>query len=203
MDFANATELDGARLERLFVRHAWPYRHDKVRVRVRYSRGADFSGTCLYASKRIYVNLGRHVSYPYLLGTHIARAQSNRTHWWRETYRLVIADAYQLALFIFLHEFYHYLLKMAGRNLRRKESMCDRFAARELVDHHGVRVIDAQRRSVARSQWDFQDLHAFVHKAPKVGTLGDLFAAAAPRDIPVMIHGIRTGTRRAGPRAEG
>lgn len=197
MDFGNATELDGDRLKGLFQHHAWPYRHEGLRVRVRYSRGTDFSGTCLYSAQRIYVNLGRHLDYPYLLGAHIARAQSNRTHWWRETYRLVIANAYQLALFIFLHEFYHYLLKMAGRNLRRKESMCDRFAARELADHHGVRVLDAQRRAVARSRWDFQDLHAFVHQAPKVGTLGELFAAAPPRTIPVVIHGVRTGTRRA------
>ena len=60
MDFRSVTDLDGARLQRLFVRHAWPYRHEKLAVRVRYSRGADFSGTCYYTQARIFVNLGRH-----------------------------------------------------------------------------------------------------------------------------------------------
>ena len=130
MDFANSTNLDSARLERLCVRHTWPYRHDKLTVRVRYSRGADFSGTCYYSHARLFINLGRRNKYPYLLGTNIARSRSNRTHWWRETYRLTIADAYQLALFVFLHELYHYLVKAAGRCPRRKEAMCDRFATR-------------------------------------------------------------------------
>jgi hypothetical protein len=43
MDFANTTDLDSARLERLYTRHTWPYRHDRLTVRVRYSRGAAFS----------------------------------------------------------------------------------------------------------------------------------------------------------------
>jgi len=191
MDFGNTTALDSTRLEGMFLRHAWPYRHDRLTVRVRYSRGADFSGTCQYAKGRIFVNLGRHVTYPYLLGTHIARAQSNRTHWWRETYRLVITDAYQLVLFVFLHEFYHYLLKMAGRNLRRKESMCDRFAAGVLVDHYGVRVLDSRQRAVGRKSWDFQDLHGFVAAAPKADSLRDLFVADMPRPVPVRILGAR------------
>ena len=62
MDFHNSTALDGGRLQRLFVRHTAPYRHDRLRVCVRYSRGADFSGTCYYRNARIYVNLGRHNS---------------------------------------------------------------------------------------------------------------------------------------------
>src|SRR5512135_3277650 len=113
MDFRNATDLDDTRLETLFLRHTWPYRHDRLTVRVRYSRGAEFSGTCYYATARLFINIGRRNQYPYLLGTHIARAKSDRTHWWRETYRLVTADAYQLALFVYLHELYHYLVKSA------------------------------------------------------------------------------------------
>jgi hypothetical protein len=132
MDFRNATDLDGGRLQRLFERHAWPYRHEKLVVRVRYSRGADFSGTCYYTQARIFVNLGRHVVYPYLLRVQVARPQSNRTHWWREVFRLSVADAYQLALFVFLHEFYHYLIKQAGRGRQRREAVCDRFATRAL-----------------------------------------------------------------------
>jgi len=196
MDFANSTDLDGARLQRLFVRHTWPYRHDKLAVRVRYSRGADFSGTCFYAHARIFVNLGRQNAYPYLLGTQVARSQSNRTHWWRETYRLVVADAYQLALFVFLHEFYHYLVKATGRNPRQKEGMCDRFATRALVDDYGVRVLDARGRPLRRERWDFQDLHAFVAAAPKVPVQGLLFEPPIARPIPVRILGVRTGTRR-------
>lgn len=195
MDFGNSTDLDGARLERLFVRHTWPYRHDRLRVRVRYSRGADFSGTCYYAESRVFVNLGRRNTYPYLLGVHTARSRSNRTHWWRETYRLAIADAYQLALFVFLHEFYHYLVKAAGRNLRRKEAMCDRFASRGLVDSFAVRVLDARGRPVARESWDFQDVHAFVERAPKVAVQGHLFEGFHPRPIPVRVYGVRAGAR--------
>ena len=195
MDFGNSTDLDGARLERLFGRHAWPYRHDRLTVRERYSRGADFSGTSYYADARIFDNLGRRNMYPYLLGTHIAKSRSNRTHWWRETYRLVIADAQQLALFVFLHEFYHYLVKAAGRNPRRKESMCDRFATRGLVDHFGVRVVDARGRPVAREHWDFQDVQAFVAGAPKVAVQGLLFEGTPVRQIPVRVYGVRAGAR--------
>lgn len=195
MDFRNTTDLDSERLARLFVRHTWPYRHDRLTVRVRYSRGADFSGTCYYADARIFVNLGRHNRYPYRLATHIARSQSDRTHWWRETYRLLVPDAYQLALFVYLHELYHYLVKRAGRNPRRKEAMCDRFATRALVGLGAGPVLDARGRPVARADWDFQDLDAFVAAAPRVCTLWDL-PARAPRPIPVVIHGVRTGTRR-------
>jgi hypothetical protein len=165
MEFRNSTELDGERLRRLFLRYSEPYRHQRLSVSVRYSRGADFSGTCFYRDARIFVNLGRYVCYPYSLGTQIARAQSNRTHWWRETYRLSIADAYQLALFVYLHELYHYLVKTAGRSPRRKESRCDRFATRVLVDEYGARVTDSRGRLVAREAWDFQDVETFVAKA--------------------------------------
>jgi predicted nucleotidyltransferase len=196
MDFANSTDLDSPRLERLLVSHTWPYRHERLAVRVRHSRGAEFSGTCLYGSRRIYVNLGRQNVYPYLLGTHIARSRSNRTHWWRETYRVWVDDAYQLALFVYLHELYHYLVKAAGRNPRRKEAMCDRFAARALVDYCGASVLDSHRRPVARQRWDFQDLYTFVAAAPKVGVQGELLASTGSREIPVTVHGVRTGTRR-------
>ncbi len=196
MEFANSTDLDSARLERLFRRHAAPYRHDRLKVRVRYSRGADFSGTCFYAHACIFVNLGRHNTYPYVLGAQIAKSRSNRTHWWRETYRLVVADGYQLALFVFLHELYHYLVKLAGRSPRRKEARCDRFAARALVDYYGVRVLDARGRPVARERWDFQDLDALVATAPKVGVQGMLFAGFGPREIPVVSGGVRAARSR-------
>ncbi len=219
MEFHNSTELDSTRLLRLFVEHTLPYRHDKLTVRVRYSRGADFSGTCYYANARLMINLGRHNVYPYLIGTHIARSQSNRTHWWRETFRLTLADAYHLALFVYLHELYHYLVKTAKRNPRRKEAMCDRFATRALVDHFGCRLVDAHNRPVARQRWDFQDLHAFVAAAPKVPKLlkaepplgaGPKTPTAVgaspprpdPRPIPVTIVGVRTGTRRKHPSGE-
>lgn len=196
MDFRNSTDLDSTRIEQMFVRHAWPYRHDKLKVRLRYSRGADFSGTCYYGSHLIYVNLGAHTTYPYPLVTHVARCRSNQTHWWRETHRLTITDAYQLVLFVFLHEFYHYLVKLAGRNPRQKEGMCDRFATRELVDHFRARLVDLRGRPVHRDTWDFQDLHKFVEKAPKEGSLLELFRPPPPpRKIPVKIF----GTRRAKP----
>ncbi|MHC4092036.1 MAG: hypothetical protein ACYSVY_17505, partial [Planctomycetota bacterium] len=130
-----------------------------------YSRGADFSGTCCYQTRRIYVNLGRHLTYPYRMGTHLARARSNVRCWWKPIYTLELADGYQVVLFVFLHECFHLLIKRARRNTRQKESMCDRFAARALVDSHGAVVLDEHGRSVARETWDFQDLDRFVAPA--------------------------------------
>jgi hypothetical protein len=167
MDFQNKTSLDDLRLYELFLRHTAPYRHDKLTVRVRYSRSADFSGACYYRSARLTINLGRHNRYPYLLATHVARAQSSRTHWWRELFRLELADAYQLALFIYLHELFHFLVKAAGRNPRRKESMCDRFATRVLVDEHGCALRGSAGAAVPRDAWDINDLGGFVQAAPR------------------------------------
>ncbi len=167
MDLHNSTSLDTERLHNMFVRHSLPYRHDKLKVRVRYSRGAEFSGTCYYGHAQIMVNLGRHNRYPFTLATSIAKARSNRTHWWRQAYRLTVADAYQLALFVYLHELYHYLVKAAKRSPRRKEAVSDRFATRVLVDYYGCRVCDTSGRRVARETWDFKDLDAFVGTAPR------------------------------------
>jgi len=190
MEFRNSTGLDGKRLHRLFLDHTAPYRHDRLRVAVRYSRGADFSGTCYYREARIFVNVGRHVRFPYSLGTHIAKARSNRTHWWLDTYHLDIADGHQLALFVYLHELYHYLVKAAGRSPSRKESRCDRFAARVLVDYHGCRVTDHRGRAVARAMWDFQDVDKFVAKAPKVVSPHPTPLPPRSRQIPVRVRGL-------------
>lgn len=172
MDFRNSTHLDNA-LVRSMIDDAiadWPC--GKLTVRVRYSRGADFSGTCYYATNRIFVNLGRNNKYPYKLLTHIARPRSNRTHWWRELYSVDIAAPEQLVLFVFLHEFYHWLVKQARRNVRQKEARCDRFATRVLVDTYGSVVRDARGRPVARHAWDFQDLDGFVSAARGAGLTG-------------------------------
>jgi len=168
MDFRNSTHLDTA-LVRSMIDDAvagWPC--EKLTVRVRHSRGADFSGTCYYATNRIFVNLGRHNRYPYKLLTHIARPRSNRTHWWRELYSVDIAGPEQLVLFVFLHEFYHWLVKQARRNVRQKEARCDRFATRVLVDSYGAAVRDTRGRIVAREAWDFQDLEGFVAAARRL-----------------------------------
>ncbi len=167
MIFKNSTRLNSRDLEQM-LREAvagWP--SDRLRVAVRYSRGAEFSGTCCYTTNRIYINLGRDNTYPYRLLTHIARPQSNATHWWREAFAIEIAKPSQLVLFVFLHEFYHYLVKQAGRNVRQKEARCDRFATRVLVDQYGTPVHDSSGRQVARSAWDFQDLNNFVAAARK------------------------------------
>lgn len=213
MDFANATALDSVRLYELFVRHTRPWRHDRLTVRVRYSRRTPFSGACCYRSSRIFVNIGPRNRYPFTLGTYVARARSYGSHWRREVYRLTLADAYQLALFVYLHELYHYLVKAAGRCVRRKEAMCDRFAARALVDHCGARLCDARGRSVPRPSWDFQDLDRFVAAAPRETEASPaqapvdrlackppmMAARAAPqsqatlRHIPVRIRGSQRG----------
>ena len=185
MDFRNSTELDGDHLRALFEQHSAPHRHDQLTVRVRYSRGADFSGTCFYREGRIFVNLGRDNEYPYQLGTNIAKARSNDTRWWREVFRLTLADGYQLALFVYLHELYHYLVKLAGRSPRRKEAMCDRFATRVLVDCYGCKVTDSRGTNVKRERWDFQDVEAFVAAAAKQAAP----LAIRAREIPVLIRG--------------
>jgi hypothetical protein len=165
MDFGNATALDSSTLHRLFTRGLADWAVGQVRVRVRHTRSTAFSGTCIYADRKIYVNLGRRVRYPYSMKTNLAKVQSVGRMWKRELYRLEMADGYQLAIFIFMHELYHLLVYRSGRNTRQKESMCDRFAARHLVDHFGCAVTDGHGRPVPRSFWDFQDLEGFVAAA--------------------------------------
>lgn len=182
MDFSNRTALDSQRLFELFDRFSAPYDHGELTVSVRDSRGAAFSGACYYASARLTINLSPRNRYPFVLATHAAKATTTTRGWQRELLRLSVADAYQLALFIYLHELYHYLVKTAGRSPRRKEGMCDRFATRVLVDAFGCALRGTDGRIVERDAWDFQDLHGFVRSAPRV--------AAAPvprREIPVRI----------------
>lgn len=191
MEFRNLTSLDGVRLRNMVVRHTVPHAYGRLKLTVRYSRSADFSGTCFYREGRIFVNIGRHVCYPYRLATHVAKARSNRTHWWRETYYIVVADAYQLALFVYLHELYHLLVRLAGRSPRCKESRCDRFAARVLVDHYGCSITDSRGRAVSREQWDFEDLERLV--APVRGRRAGRRPAptAVPTgQVPVRILGL-------------
>lgn len=162
MKLRNTTSLDTDRLTAMFGRHAEPWSHERLSVWVRYSRGAEFSGTCYYAQHQIYINLGRHNRYPFAIHTHIARAQSNRKYWWKEIYSVEAADAYQLGLFVFLHEYFHWLIKRARRNTRQKESMCDRFATRALFEGYGAVVRNEAGQPVAREDWDFQELDRFV-----------------------------------------
>ncbi len=169
MELHNTTHLDTEALRRLFLQavEAWP--HDELNVYIRYSRGADFSGSCYYRPPRIHINLGRRNRYPYLIRTHIARPRSNRRSWWRELYGVEAADAAQLAFFIFMHEFYHWLVRKARRNSRQKEGRCDRFAVRAMVDRWGVIVRDTKGRPVPREAWDFQDLDGFVAASRRAG----------------------------------
>lgn len=168
MKLTNSTALATARLAEMFAACVDGWSHRPLDVRIRYSRGQDFSGLCHYGRRRIHVNLGRHVKYPYDIATNLARARSNARCWWRELYRLRVADAYELALFVFLHEFYHWLVRQSGRNTRQKESMCDRFAARVLVDRYGATVRDSKGRPVERETWDFQALERFVARARRL-----------------------------------
>jgi hypothetical protein len=181
--FHNSTELDTARLKRMCLDAVVGWRLDRLTVRVRYSRGADFSGTCYYRPAAIYVNLGRHLTYPYRLTTHLARAKSTARHWWKPIYTVELNDAYCVVLFVFLHECYHLLVKRARRNTRQKESMCDRFAARFLVDHCGSVVRDESGRPAPRQAWDFQDVEAFVAAARRDVKTRPLARQAARRAV--------------------
>lgn len=184
MKFRNTTSLDSGRMEAMFSRHAEPWQHGRLSVWVRYSRGAEFSGTCYYARHQIYINIGRDNAYPYGIRTHIARAQSNRRYWWKDIYSVEATDAYQLALFVFLHEYYHWLIKRARRNTRQKESMCDRFATRALVDAHGAVVRDESGAPVSRGDWDFQDLDGFVAGALPKRITGRAARVVIPHSSP-------------------
>jgi hypothetical protein len=178
MSLTNTTSLSTGRLSAMILPHMQGWKCDRLTVRVRWSRGAEFSGTCNYARRAISVNLGRDNRYPYVMDTHAARPCSNRTHWWRPSCRIVLADAYQLVLFVFLHELYHWLIRQARRNTRQKEGRCDRFAARVLVNEYGCPMLDYRGRPVPREEWDFQDLYPFVESARRKGTL-----APRPRSV--------------------
>jgi hypothetical protein len=184
MPLVNRTRLDSDELRATMLAavDGWPVR--RLRVHVRHSRGADFSGTCYYKRNLIYVNLGAHVRYPYGVRTSIARARSNARAWWKPVYTLELPDSQRLVLFVFLHEFYHWLVHKARRNPRQKESMCDRFATRILVDRFGGRVYDDKGRSVPREAWDIQDVEGFVAAARAATRQPGTPRKAATRPVP-------------------
>lgn len=165
IEFHNSTDLSDGRVLALCEEGLAGWAAGTISLRVRYSRGADFSGTCFYRDRRIYINLGRHLVYPYQMGTNLARAKRLGSHWYRPVYRLELKDGLQVVLFIFMHELYHLLVKRARRNPRQKESMCDRFAARFVVDRFGAIVHTPRGRLVPREEWDFQELDEFVAAA--------------------------------------
>lgn len=178
MEILNDTKLSTDRMKSMFLRATEQWMSCGLKVTVRYSRGAVYSGTFDFNPTRIYINLGKRNRYPMRLETSVARAKTIGQSWWKPTYHINVADAYQLAAFVFLHEFYHYLIHRAGRNPRRKEAMCDRFAVRYLVDHCRETVCDTAGRPVPRAMWLFQDLDNFVaHRA----TLKRPAAARRPR----------------------
>jgi len=187
IEFHNSTDLSDSRLLGLCNAGVSGWAVGTLKLYVRYSRGADFSGTCMYASRRIYVNLGRHVTYPYRMQTLLARAKTVGRRWYKPSCTVILGDGYQVVLFVFMHELYHLLVKRAGRNIRQKESMCDRFAARFLADRFGAAVRGPGGRCVPRGEWDFQDLDGFVAAARD--------RRAAPRSArsraapPVPLHG--------------
>jgi len=138
-----------------------------IELYVRYSRGADFSGSCYYADRRIFVNLGRHLVYPYRMATHIARAKTLGRYWIKPKCTVEMSSGLPVVMFVFMHELYHLLVKRARRNTRQKESMCDRFATRFVVEQFGAVVRGADNKPLPRSVWDFQDLDGFVAAARK------------------------------------
>lgn len=162
MEFHNSTDLDTDTLLALIHEAADDWATGPFTVRVRYSRGADFSGTCFYATQRIFINVGRHLRFPYQMGTHVARARTVGRRWYKPVYAITLRNGYELVLFVFLHELYHLLVKRARRNTRQKESMCDRFAARFLVDRFEARILRPDGREAPRAEWDFQNLDGFV-----------------------------------------
>lgn len=183
MDFRNSTTLDSELLRQTFLLAVEGGPTERLVVRVRWSRGADFSGTCIYKTQRIYVNLGRHLLYPYALATYCARSRKAWGRYYKPRSFIDLCDGYQVCLFIFAHELFHWLIKAAGRNTAQKESMCDRFAARVLVDQYGCILRDPHGRPLRREDWDIQDLDRFVAatrqaRRPTRSFLGEQIAAA-------------------------
>lgn len=165
IDYQNSTRLNSDRLLMMCRQQTIGWRTGTFTLRIRYSRGSDFSGSCYYADRKIFVNLGRHLTYPYQMGTLLARGQSYGDYWYKPLFTIELASGYEVVLFVFLHELYHLLTRRAGRNTRQKESMCDRFAARVLVDRYGATVRTEKGRPARREDWDFQDLERFVGAA--------------------------------------
>lgn len=165
IDFHNATDLPDQPLLGLCLEgtHGWAV--GGLTLRVRYSRGADFSGTCFYSDRRIHVNLGQHLTFPYRMQTYLARAKVVGRRWSKPLYTIELAHGGEVALFVFMHELYHLLIKQARRNTRQKESMCDRFAARFLVERCGAVISSEVGEPVPRPEWDFQNLDGFVAAA--------------------------------------
>lgn len=165
MQFSNRTDLDDGRLRSLCVEALAGWAVGHVDIRIRYSRGADFSGKCYYREHRILINLGRHLLFPYFLRTHIALARTVGRSWLRPLYTVELMDGYEVVWFIFLHELFHLLIARARRNPRQKEGMCDRFATRFLVQRFGAVVRDEKGVPLAREAWDVQDVEGFVAAA--------------------------------------
>lgn len=165
LDFNNKTALSTPRLRQLCEEAMDGWRLGHVRVTFRYSRKAAYSGTCFYLDGRIFINVHERLTYPYPLATCIARTRSRPDGWERPLYYVMCDSAYELSMFIFMHELYHLLLNKAGRNMRQKEARCDRFATRYVTDRLGCSVVDSCQKPVIRDEWDFQDLEGFVAKA--------------------------------------
>lgn len=165
IDFQNTTHLSSDRLQKLCQDCIAGWNVGTISLRIRYSRSADFSGTCFYQDRRIFVNIGKHLVYPYRMNTHLARSVSMGRRWFKPVYTLELKDGYPLVMFIFMHELYHLLVRKARRNMRQKESMCDRFAARYVVDRYGASVNTIKGEWVPREVWDFQDVERFVAAA--------------------------------------
>ena len=165
IDLHNSTELLTPRLLSMCRDAIAGWAVGTITLRIRYSRTSDFSGTCFYADRRVFINLGRHLKYPYRMATHLAKTKSVGRRWYKPLYTMDLASGYDVVLFVFLHELYHLLVKRSRRNTRQKESMCDRFAARYLVDRFGREVRDPTGQPVPREAWDFQDLDGFVEPA--------------------------------------
>ncbi|MCB9849274.1 MAG: hypothetical protein H6817_01065 [Phycisphaerales bacterium] len=167
MALRNTTRLDTLRLLRECAAGMMDWPVDGLRIWVRSGRGADFSGTCYPKEGRIYVNISPTLQFPYRMITNVAPGKSKGRTWRRPGWVLELADPYQLVVFVFLHECYHWLIHRAGRNERQKEALCDRFAARHLVDQCNCPMYDEHDAPLSREAWDVKDLDAFVARAKR------------------------------------
>lgn len=180
MEIVNKTELDSKKIVSMILKATNSWQTPRLKVTIRYSRGAKYSGTYIANPPRIYVNIAKNNRYPMKLETSIAKAQTIGRYWWKPIYHIRLENPYQLVLFVFMHEFYHYLIHRARKNSHRKEAMCDRFAIKYLVENYKLKVYDSKNTPVEKEKWLFQDLEGFVRNARTDNTIKQI-AATRPR----------------------
>ena len=126
MDFKNTTTLDSNLLRETGESAVAGWPTDPLVVRVRWSRGAEFSGTCVYATHRLYINLGRHLQYPYRMETHCARGRKAWGRYYKPRSFLELCDEHGLYVVDEANVESHALMQTLSKDPRFEHAILDR-----------------------------------------------------------------------------